>query len=140
MGAREKNQTDVDVDVRRNRVCASILRHFYAIHQLAFTPWLYAIFRTCAQVRTIPWHSHIEFNANSYNPILIEDFMNQYIWCLYIRTLVRSTPSVHLQSMGSENFETILVSDNCRGIWSSDAHADYSLKELVVIKILYDAF
>jgi len=43
----------------------------YAINQ---SPWLYAIYHTCAQVTSILWRSHIRFNqASPSNPNLNED-------------------------------------------------------------------
>jgi len=48
----------------------------YAIRQLACTPWLYVIFRTCAQITTILRHSHIKFK-----PSQLLQFNNN--WRLY---------------------------------------------------------
>ena len=94
----------------------------YAIRQLVYTPWLYAIFCTCAQVMTMLRHSHIEFKQSQLiqfntNWRLYESVVNlnqmlvikscvykcyamtkcMYSVYIYLRTLIGSIPSLHLQ-------------------------------------------
>jgi len=118
----------------QNRFCAI----FDAIRLLAYTPWLYVIFRTCAQVTTILWHSYIGFKpshllqsntewriyesrVNLHKRLVIKLYVyNSYaittcVYSVHIQTLLLSSPSVYFQSMRREDCEKTSISGNFRG-------------------------
>ena len=140
---------------------------FYAIRQLAYTPWLYAIFGTCAQVTTISWHSHIEFkpsqllqfntnwrlyesgvNLNQRLAIKFYDYKSYALTiCIYrVYTYELSSNLIHLFIFNQLDVKTVqrhqqvaIIAASTR-IWSSDAHAHFSLIGHIFVKSLYDDF
>ena len=103
---------------------------FYAAWQLAHTPWLYAIFRTCAQVTIILRHSHIELSQlllSNTNWRLYESGVNlnkrqveklslfkslALTICIYIETIYTNSQHFHriccLSIFGKSKFWSII--------------------------------